>query len=158
MTQQAKELSERFRAFNDKINGFVEKCSNADWKIVCEKEGWTVGVVARHVAEGHYGVIGLVKMMIADKPLPEINMTTVDQMNAAHAEEHADCTKEEVQAMLDKNGSSIVNYLASLSDEELSREVYFSLAGQNMTPIKIVDDIMITGCSEHLASMEAVMN
>ena len=48
MSKRAKELSLRLQAFTDEVVGFVQGCSDADWRKVC-KEDWTVGVTARHI-------------------------------------------------------------------------------------------------------------
>jgi hypothetical protein len=102
MGQRTKELVERFTAFNNDFIAFVDNCSDEDWRKVCSDEGWTVGVVAHHVAAGHYSSLDLVKMIVAGETLPPLTMETIDQMNAQHAKEHANCTTEEVLGLLRK--------------------------------------------------------
>ncbi|UCG12341.1 MAG: hypothetical protein JSU72_17880, partial [Deltaproteobacteria bacterium] len=73
MSQRARELAEQFTAFNNEVIAFVENCSNGDWRKVCSGEQWSVGVVARHMAAGHYGALDLAKMIVAGQPLPELS-------------------------------------------------------------------------------------
>jgi hypothetical protein len=54
MSNRAQELSNRLTNFNNDIIAFVEDCSDDNWKKTCEGEQWPVGVVARHIAAGHY--------------------------------------------------------------------------------------------------------
>ena len=57
MSQKAKELVERFNGLNNELISFVEKCSDEDWKKIVSGEEWTVGVVTRHVAKAHFGLL-----------------------------------------------------------------------------------------------------
>ena len=45
MGTRAKDLVERFKAFNDEFAAFVEDCSDEAWKKICSGEKWSVGVV-----------------------------------------------------------------------------------------------------------------
>jgi hypothetical protein len=69
---------------------------------VCPGENWPVGVVARHVAAGHYRVLGLAKMIVEGRQMPDISRDGIDQANAQHAEKHAGCTKDEVLRCCEK--------------------------------------------------------
>ena len=73
---RAKELAERFTAYHNEVIACVENCSEEDWSKTCPYEGWTVGVVARHIAV-HYGIVGWVKKIAAGEELPERNWDVV---------------------------------------------------------------------------------
>ena len=155
MSQRAKELAERLTAFNGEIIAFVENCSDEDWTKVCSGEQWSVGVVARHLAAGHYGVLNLVKLVVSGEPLPDITMEAIDQMNAEHAEEHADCTRAEVLSLLRENGSSIAEYVAGLGDEDLDRAGHLVLLGGDVSAWQVFERVILQSGGEHLASMKA---
>ena len=93
MNQKANELAEKFTIFNNEMLALVENCTDEDWQKVCGGEQWTVGVVAHHVAAGHYSALDLVKMIVAGETLPPLTMDTIDQMNVQHAQENADCIR-----------------------------------------------------------------
>jgi hypothetical protein len=155
MSERAKELAERFTSFNNAMIAFVESCSDDDWRKVCEGEEWSVAVVARHVAAAHYSVLDLAKMIAAGQPLPEMSMDAINEMNAQHAQEHADCSKDEVLGILRDQGSSITDFVAGLSDADLDRTAYLALTGGDMSTQQFIEAIVLQSGGEHLASMKA---
>lgn len=155
MSQRAKELSERFRGFNNEIIAFVENCSDENWKKVCSGEKWPVGVVARHIAAGHYSAFGLAKMIVDGKQLPELTNGAIDQGNAQHAKKHANCTKDEVLGILREKGSSVAEYVDGLDDEDLDRTSNLSVAGGTISAQQFIENIIIHSGTEHLTNMKS---
>ena len=155
MSQRTKELVERFTAFNNDFITFVENCTDEDWQKVCGGEQWAVGVVAHHVAAGHFGAINFVKMIVAGEAIPEITMEAIDQMNAQHAKEHANCTKDEVLALLRENGSAFAGYLEGLSEADLARTGYLALIGGDVSAQQLIEMVILQSGGEHLNSMKA---
>ena len=155
MSQRATELAERFLSFNNDMIAFVENCSEENWKKVCPGEQWPVGVVARHVAAGHYRAVGLAKMIVAGKELPELTDEAIDQSNAQHADKHADCTKEEVLGLLRENGTSLVDFVTELDDADLDRTGQLPLVGGTIGTQQFVENIIILSATDHLENMKA---
>lgn len=155
MSQRTKELVERVTAFNNEFIAFVDNCSDEEWRKVCSGEGWTVGVVAHHVAAGHFGAIDFVRMIVAGEAIPEITMETIDQMNAQHAKEHANCTREEVLGLLRKNGSAFASYLEGLSEADLVRTGYLALIGSDVSAQQLIEMVILQMGGEHFDSMKA---
>ena len=155
MNHRSEELAERFTAFNNDVIAFVENCPEEDWNKVCAGENWPVGVVARHVAASHYRALGLARMIVEGKPLPELSREAIDEANAKHAEKHAGCTRDEVLGLLRENGSAIAGYLAGLDDADLDRTGNLALAGGAISTQQVIDNIIIQSASEHLASLKA---
>ena len=156
MSQRTKELVARFTGFNNEFIAFVDNCSDEDWRKVCSGEGWTVGVVAHHVAAGHFGAIDFVRMIVAGEAIPEITMEAIDQMNAQHAKEHTNCTREEVLALLRKNGSAFAGYLEGLSEADLGRTGYLAAIGGDVSAQQLIEMVILQSGGEHLDSMKAV--
>ncbi len=156
MSQKTKELVARFTGFNNEFIAFVDNCSDEDWRKVCSGEGWTVGVVAHHVAAGHFGAIDFVRMIVAGEAIPEITMEAIDQMNAQHAKEHTNCTREEVLALLRKNGSAFAGYLEGLSEADLGRTGYLAAIGGDVSAQQLIEMVILQSGGEHLDSMKAV--
>lgn len=155
MSQRTKELVERFTAFSNDFIAFVENCTDEDWQKVCGEEQWAVGVVAHHVAAGHFGAIDFVRMIVAGEAIPEITMETIDQMNAQHAKEHANCTTEEVLALLRKNGSAFAGYLEGLSEADLARTGYLAAIGGDVSAQQLIEMITLQSGGEHLDNIKA---
>ncbi len=156
MSQRAKDLADRFTAFNNDMISFVENCSDDDWQKVTSGEKWPVGVVAHHVAAAHYGVLDWVKMIAAGETLPELTMDAIDQMNAKHAEDHANCTKSEVIGLLKQNGSSIARFVAELDDEKLDCTSHLELVGGKISTQQFIESVIIQSGGEHLSNMKGV--
>ena len=154
MSQRATELAERFLSFNNDMIAFVENCSEENWKKVCPGEQWPVGVVARHVAAGHYRAVGLAKMIVAGKELPELTDETIDQSNAQHADKHASCTKEEVLGLLRENGTSLVGFVTELDDADLNRTGQLAVVGGTISTQQFVENIIILSASEHFENIK----
>ena len=70
MSQRTENLAERLRTFNTQVITFVENCTQENWRKICAREDWTVGVTARHIGAGHYDIIGLAKMIVNEETLP----------------------------------------------------------------------------------------
>jgi len=158
MSQKAKELVERFNGLNNELISFVEKCSDEDWKKVVSGEGWTIGVVMRHIAGAHFGLLlDFAKDIVAGNTLPEMSMDQIDKMNAKHAQDHANCTKDEVLNMLHKNGSSLAEFVNGLDDEGLAKTAHFSLAGSDINTKQLIK-IIIHGGTEHLTNIKATVS
>ena len=154
MSQRADELAKRIHTFNQSLIDFVQHCSEAAWGRKCDAEEWTVGVVARHVADGHYRIIEMVKGLTRGEALPDLTRAQVIQMGNAHAAAHADCTREEVLALLTANGRAAAEYVARLSDEALDCKGHLALAGGAVTAQQLLEYVLLASGGEHLSSMQ----
>ncbi len=157
MSQRARELAEKLEGFCSDVAAFVENCSDEDWGKTCSGEGWAVGVVARHLGVGHFGILDLAKSIVAGEPLPELTGEMIDQMNVQHAEEHAGCTKDEVLGFLRANGPEVAGYVAGLSNEDLDRAGYLALIGRDVSAEKLIELVILKSGKEHLENMKAAV-
>ena len=155
MSKRAADLADRFKAFHNELIGFVETCSDENWRKACPGEQWSVGVVARHIAASHYGALGLVKMMVAGEKLPDLTEGVIDRMNSKHAEKHRHCTRDEVLKTLRESGTSAADYVAGLSDTDLDRSCHIAAAGGDMTTEELIMTIIIRSGGEHFANAKA---
>ena len=153
MKNRSEDIAEKIKAFNDKVIRFVENCSEQDWQNRCTSEDWTVGVVARHIGAGHYSVVDLIRMIVDGEKLPNLTMDEVVRMGNEHARRHADCTREEVLAILLKNGEMLAAYVAALDDSKLDRTGHLAMTGGEVTAGQLVDYIVFQSANEHFASM-----
>ncbi len=117
---RARALAWRFAHANDALIATIEACTPDQWRAVCADTGWTVGVQAHHIAVNE-AVIASVAQSVADgHPHPRLPPGKLDEMNARHAAEFADVTKEETVALLRENGASAIKTYRGLSDAQLA--------------------------------------
>lgn len=154
MSKGSLELAERVEAFNQEVISFVENASETDWNKLCAWEEWTVGVVARHIGAGHYGVVALVQMIVDGKKLPELTMDQIVEMANQHAREHANCTKQEVLAVLRENGKALVEFVAGLDETQLARTAEFALFGKEVSAQQFIENVILQSGGEHFAHMK----
>jgi hypothetical protein len=77
-------------------------------------------------------------------------------MNAEHAKEHTNCTREEVLGLLRKNGSAFAGYLEGLSEADLGRTGYLAAIGGDVSAQQLIEMVILQSGGEHLDSMKAV--
>lgn len=157
MSERAQLLADTIQVFNDAVIAFVDRCPEEAWRQTCKNEDWQVGVVARHVAAGHFQVIRLAQTLLQGDPLPEMTMEQVIEQGNTHARDHADCTREEVKTLLDENGATAAAFAAGLSDEDLDRTGHMALVGGDVSVEQLLNLVIIQSGGEHLASMQATI-
>jgi hypothetical protein len=157
MSERAKSLADLIQVFNDAMIAFVDRCPQEAWQQTCKDEDWPVGVVARHVAAGHFQVIHLARTLLEGNPLPAMTMAQVIEQGNAHARDHHDCTQEEVQQLLKENGGQAVSFVAGLSDAELDCQGHLALVGEDITVEQLLNLVIIQSGGEHLASMQTTL-
>ena len=157
MNKNTQELADRIRAFNDEVIAFVEQCTGEQWQKVCAWEEWSVGVTARHIGAGHFEAIGLAEMIITGQKLPELTMEDFRQMGNQHAREHANCTREEVLAILRKNGAAAADFVVAKTDAELDRQAFLSVTGGDVSARQLLEYVILDSGGEHLANMKSAV-
>ena len=154
MGERAKALAERFEKANDDVIKAVEHSSDADWRANCADLGWSVGVTAHHIAMGHRGIGGLVQAL-ANGRAPGLTPEQIDQGNAEHARQFANCTKQETLDLLRANGKSAADGVRGLSDEQLNRKAAVLAGAPELTVEQVVENVLIGHPQGHLQNMRA---
>jgi Mycothiol maleylpyruvate isomerase N-terminal domain len=132
----------------------LEKLGDADWKKVTAAEKWTVAVTAHHLAGGLEAVSGIVTGIVAGAP-PRDGFTTavLDQMNAQHAKEHANCTKAETVALFQKGAATASAMLRGLSDDQLAKSGTVFSDAPPMTAEQLIMRGLLSHIDEHMGSI-----
>jgi uncharacterized protein (TIGR03083 family) len=149
MSQRARTLAERFEQANRELIETVERLSEDQWKTKTAAEGWSVGVVAHHVAAGHAGIAGLVQQIASGEPVPPMSMEMFDKANAEHAIQHANTTRPETLALLRQNGAAAAATVRGLGDAELGRVG----GSMGMSAARIIDRVLIGHVHDHHGSI-----
>ena len=153
MSARAESLAKQFEAKVAEMTAVVTKLSDADWKKVTAAEKWSVGVTAHHVAGGHEGILRIVKRVASGGAAPNFTMAMLDEMNAQHAREHANCTKAETLALHQKGAATVAAALRALSDAELDRSGTVLTGGPAMTTQQVIEGILINHIDDHMGSI-----
>lgn len=153
MSERAETLAAQFEQANNDLIRTIEPMTDAQWKAVCSGENWSAGVVAHHVAGGHQPISGLVQAAATGQPLPPLTPEMLNQGNARHAQEYANCTKAETLDLLRQNGRTAAGVVRGLSDEQLQRSA--PVFGNDMTAEQMIQNILIGHVQAHTASIKA---
>jgi uncharacterized damage-inducible protein DinB len=155
MGARGEALAQQFEQTNQAVIDTVQSASDAKWKASCQAEGWSAGVTAHHIAGSHEAIAGLVQAAANGQPLPPITPEMLNQGNAQHAQQFANCTKQETLELLRSKGAAAASMLRGLSDEQLDRKG--TLFGGEMTAQQIAENVLIGHPQGHLQSIKAAI-
>jgi DinB family protein len=153
MATKAETLAKQFETKVQEATSTIEKLSDADWKKVTSAEKWPVGVTAHHVAQGHEPIAGIVKTVASGQPMPHFTMAMLDDMNAKHAQEHANCTKAETLELHRRNAATAASVVRGLTDEQLAKSGTVLVGMPPMSVEQIVTGILINHIDDHFGSI-----
>lgn len=157
MTTRGEELAAQFAAVNDEVIATVAGCTDEQWRRRCAAEGWTVGVVAHHIAVIQQAFVGIVERLAAGELMERTSsQEEIDRNNARHAREYADVGKPETLDRLQTSGPAMVELLQRLDDAQLDGNAGV-FGGQQMSLEQVVQRIVIGHAREHLASIRATI-
>jgi uncharacterized damage-inducible protein DinB len=148
MSERARTLAKQFEQANHELIATVERLSDAQWKTKTAGEGWSVGVVAHHVAGGHQGISGFVKKIAHGEPF-SVDMDALHKSNAEHAIQFAHVTKAETLALLRQNGAAAAATVRGLDDAQLDRVG----GSMGMTAAQAIERILIGHVRDHHSSI-----
>ena len=155
MGSRSDAIATRFEQLNDEFIRAVEPISAEDWSKICPAEGWSVGVTAHHVAFALPVTTEIVQGMAAGKT-PEIDWDMINQINADHARDYADCTKEETLANLRTNGAQTTSAIRAMDDDALDVQHSIPMFGPDpITVEQFIEYVVIGNHNAHLPSIRA---
>jgi hypothetical protein len=158
VSKRAEALAERIARGHDELIAFVEAHSEADWGTYCPNEDRTVGVLVHHVASVLPAELDLIKAVASGRPITGVTVEIVDQMNAEHAREHANCGREETLDLLRRSSALVVSAVRELDDAELDQAAPVSLHWDTpVTAQYLIEDHPLSHAYRHLASIRAAI-
>jgi len=153
MGAKSEALAKQFEAKAQEAAAVVEKLNDADWKKVTAAEKWTVGVTAHHLAGAFEPVSGIITAIVSGQSLGNFSRAMLDEMNATHAREHANCTKAETIALLKKGAPVAAAVVRSLTDDQLAKSATVFTDAPPMTAEQLVMGGLINHIDEHFGSI-----
>jgi uncharacterized damage-inducible protein DinB len=154
VSDRATALADALQRVNGEVIDFVSGCSDAEWSRVVQPEGWTVGVVAHHVAEGHMKALRWMEAILAGEGVgdtPEADQAE----DAAHAEAYADVTRADTLAHLRTTLDGLAAFVRTLDDDALVRTAPFGPEGGRPRSVEQLG--ATTHADRHLAQMRAAV-
>jgi hypothetical protein len=153
MGAKGEAYAKQFEAKAQEAAAVLEKLSAADWKKVTEAEGWPVGVTAHHLAGAFEPVAGIITAIVSGQSLGDFSRGMLDEMNARHAKEQADCTKAETIALHKKGVAAAAAVVRGLSDDQLAKSGIVFTDAPPMTAEQLVMGGLISHIDEHYGSI-----
>lgn len=164
MSGVAAELAERFDAAVADILRIVEGCSDDEWRAICPAEGWSMAVVADHIAVYMPIQRDWIGKVANDTPMLPFTDLAIDTFNAWRAEEQADVAKPEVIALLRRNHGIARDFVLSLTDEQLLRSrpwerIILDVApGERRSVAECIERTLIAHVRHHQRSIERTLD
>jgi DinB superfamily len=149
-SERSSALADDFVAANAEVVAFAASCDDDAWVLPVPGEGWTVGVVVHHIAEGHANALRWLEAMARGDGVSD-TAEGIDQANALHARRAGGVTQAETVALLEENGARLGALLRSLSDGELDRAAPFGPAGGRDLRTGALAAVAARHAREHLA-------
>jgi hypothetical protein len=150
-----------FEAAQDEFTRLVESLTDAEWRMVGrnypqrtndEDEGRPVGVIAHHVAVDAPWIIQRIQNRVAGRQVPPRD---TKKINAEHARDQADVTRDEVLRLLREHKPAIAASLREIPDDQLDlpRETPVG----PMTVAFSIQAVLIGHIKMHQGSIEATI-
>lgn len=159
MSHRSEQLANRIEEGAAGLAAFVEKLSEAEWQTpVSESDHRSIGVAVHHVASMYPIEINIAKAMAAGNAVTDVTAEVVNQINAKHAAENAQVSKEEALELLRRNSRAAAESVRALTDEELDRAAPFSLSfGAPVTTQFVIEDHALRHSWHHLARIRTAL-
>jgi hypothetical protein len=158
MSHRSDALAERLEQGARALATFAGALTDTDWHSRLPKDGRKVGVVVHHVASMYPLEIQLAQKLAGGEAVAGVTWEIVHGINAAHATEHDDVTKEAALDLLRHNSVAAAAAIRKLSDEQLDRAAPVSLNGDApLTCQFMLEDHAVRHSFHHLAILRAAV-
>lgn len=126
-TSRSSRFAVEFEAAQDEFIKLIESLTDEQWhlrgknhpqRMNDEDEGRTIGVIAHHVAETGPWIIDRIQAMVDGRPLSPVDFRII---NARHAVEHADATRDDVVQLLRTGKRRIAAAVRAIPDGQLEQ-------------------------------------
>lgn len=154
---RARALAWQFEHANEELIATLEQCPPERWRAICADTGWTIGVQAHHIAEGEATIAGVLRDVAEGRPHPPMPPRKLDAINARHAEEFANVTREETVALLRRNGPRAAQAYRVLSDEQLAQTATLLEGGQPASVAQLIEHLAMGEIERHGAYLRSAL-
>lgn len=155
---RANALAERLEQGAAALAALAASLTEAEWQTPLPKDGRKIGVVVHHVATMYPIEIHFAQLLAGGSAIEGVTMDDINAMNAQHAKEFDNVTKEAALDLLRKNSSAAAAAIRALDDDQLDRAAAVSLnADAPLTCQFFLEDHPVRHSYHHLARIRAAL-
>jgi len=158
---RAQLLADRIEEGAFRLEQFARRLSDDEWNTpVVEggKPGRTAGVLVHHVATVYPIEIDLARAVASRTAVSEVTWDVVNELNAKHAAEHGNVSKQQTLELLRKNSQEAAAAVRTFSDADLDSAAPFSLSyGAPVTAQFVLEDHAVRHSWHHLARIRSAV-
>jgi len=155
---RANALAARLELGARALASLASTLTESEWQSRIPQDGRKIGVVVHHVATMYPLEVQLAQVLAAGKPVTGVTGDVVNDINAKHAAEFDDVTKEQALELLQKNSTAAAAAIRALSDQELDQAATVSLnADAPLTCQFLLEDHAVRHSYHHLAKIRAAL-
>lgn len=149
MSERATVLADRFAAANAQLMQLLTDATDEQLARIVPEEGWSVLMVAHHVALSYRVAGSWVRHAAAGEAVPTTR-AQIDEGNAHMARDATPLTRATVVAELRDNGARTEAMIRGFTDEQLaSSAVMMPAEGREMTTEAVIKHILLHHIKEH---------
>ena len=150
---RAASLADRIEEGATLLAAFLEGLSEQEWHApVSATDRRSVGLIVHHVATMYPIEIDVARLIASGKAVTDVTWDAVAEINAHHAQQHAQRTMSAALEPLRRNSREAANAVREFTDEELDRAAPFSLSfGAPVTAQFVIEDHALRHSWHHLA-------
>lgn len=158
MKTRSNALADRLEQGALALGEFAASLTDEEWHTPIPHDGRTVGVVVHHVASVYPVEIDLAQTVARGMPIVGVTSQVIDNMNATHAQENRETTKEEALGLLRRNSDTAAAAIRDLSDEDLDRATPVSLySDAPLTCQFVLEDHAVRHSYHHFALIQSAL-
>ena len=158
MSRRADALADRIELGARNLSTFAESLTDAEWRSVVPGDGRTVGVTVHHVGNMYPVEVELAQALGAGKPIVGVTWAVVADINAKHAAEFKDVTKQQALEFVRTRSKAAADAVRKFTDEQLDSAATCSLnADAPLTAQFFIEDHALRHSWHHLGRMKAAL-
>jgi DinB superfamily len=155
---RANALADRLEQGAEALADFARSLSEEQWRLHVPGDGRSIGVIVHHVASVYPVEVHLAQKLAAGLPITGVTMADIHAMNAKHAAEHNQVTRETALELLASNSAAAAAAIRELSDDSLARAATVSLyAGAPLTCQFLLEDHAVRHSYHHLSAIRRTL-
>ncbi len=154
MNRKTEALAARFEQASNDLASKIHALSDADWQAKTPEEGWTVAATAHHAAGSTRPISMMAQAAATGSAMPPITADGLNKMNAEHAQEYANVSREDTLALLRETTGPAAGVVRGLNDDQLAAKATLPFGGE-MTAEQIIENVLIGHITHHGASIQA---
>ena len=158
-SERAEALARRLEEGARALASFASTLTDAEWRTpfgTTDKR--RIGVIVHHVASIYPLEIQLAQVLATGKPITGVTWDAVAEVNAGHAKENAEPTKEAALELLARHSAAAAAAIRALTDAELAQAAPVSLYGDApLTCQFFLEDHAVRHSYHHLSKIRKAL-